>query len=561
MKKSLKFIILIFLFFVIIILVGITYGFYEMVIIGNTNNHSANVNSKKLSVNYTDGTAKMNFKGDYLFPGDTAEKTFTVQNTGDSSANYSIILDNVTNTFTRIQDLRYYLYINNTLVDEGAINNDEMQYLYYKENLAVNSSDSVKFVFKYAETDEVQNEDMNKNLSFRVNIVGDVKTNVNSENNNVVVNLNNSDTLSSYRIYGNSIQDGTPSPSNPVEIENVGDLITDTTDTNYGKYKIPVTVSGKNLFDYENVPFGTNTKTGNGYSRQGYIFLTTYYTLEEYLGQTVTISFDLTVTEDGTFLIYEYQYNGIGIDFRDIQKTMIANTKERISITGEVKQLNNNPSYTDGSIIIYKNADYTGTLKIENIQFELGSTATEYEPYIEPTTTNIYLDEPLRKVGNYADYIDLKEQKIVRNIYEFVMEDQDYNWENWGRVQNYGYRLKIDVPNLKSELNTDQISNYFQTNYVNAYDGIHGYFRINSSKYINLAVDSSVTTSLDSSKINSWFRSKAADGNPVKFNIAMEQEIIKNNNIPALSLHNGTNIIKVGTSTSPSKIELEYYKK
>lgn len=47
--------------------------------------------------------------------------------------------------------------------------------------------------------------------------------------------VSNGQPLADYRIYGNS--------------GGVGDLITDETDLNYGKYKIPVTVSGKNLFD------------------------------------------------------------------------------------------------------------------------------------------------------------------------------------------------------------------------------------------------------------------------------------------------------------------------
>lgn len=34
----------------------------------------------------------------------------------------------------------------------------------------------------------------------------------------------------------------------------------------------------------------------------------------------------------------------------------------------------------------------------------------------ESETKNIYLDEPLRKIGNYADYIDFKTGKVVRNI-------------------------------------------------------------------------------------------------------------------------------------------------
>lgn len=47
-----------------------------------------------------------------------------------------------------------------------------------------------------------------------------------------------------YKIYGNSVQDGTPSPDNPVEVKSVGDLITEGEYS--GKYKIPVVTSGEN---------------------------------------------------------------------------------------------------------------------------------------------------------------------------------------------------------------------------------------------------------------------------------------------------------------------------
>lgn len=58
--------------------------------------------------------------------------------------------------------------------------------------------------------------------------------------------------LRDYKIYGNSVQDGTPTPDNPVEIQSVGDLVTDEADANYGKYKIPIEISGKNLIpEYE----------------------------------------------------------------------------------------------------------------------------------------------------------------------------------------------------------------------------------------------------------------------------------------------------------------------
>ena len=44
--------------------------------------------------------------------------------------------------------------------------------------------------------------------------------------------------LIGYKIYGNSAQDGTPSPESPVDVKSVGDLITDTASAYYGKYRI-----------------------------------------------------------------------------------------------------------------------------------------------------------------------------------------------------------------------------------------------------------------------------------------------------------------------------------
>lgn len=66
---------------------------------------------------------------------------------------------------------------------------------------------------------------------------------------------------------------------------------------------------------------------------------------------------------------------------------------------------------------------------INIIQLEKGITATDYERYgyrIDITATNesntktqkaiVYLDQPLRKVDDYADFIDFFEQKVTRNI-------------------------------------------------------------------------------------------------------------------------------------------------
>lgn len=56
------------------------------------------------------------------------------------------------------------------------------------------------------------------------------------------------------KLYGNSVQDGTPSPDTPIEIQSVGDLVTDETSEYYGKYDIPVTSNDETVHIYLDEP-------------------------------------------------------------------------------------------------------------------------------------------------------------------------------------------------------------------------------------------------------------------------------------------------------------------
>jgi len=171
----------------------------------------------------------------------------------------------------------------------------------------------------------------------------------------------------------------------------------------YGKYKVPAIISGKNLLNTSNA----NTTIVNGvtsYRSNGFYYLsgtntktdatwilpntqntqnTNLPTFE--IGQTYTMSFKGTLPSG----IYA-QLNGV--------KT---STGTQYSI-GSVRN-------TVPSVTFTIDSDYSTTAQLFvgiqgattnvdcnfAIQIEKGSTATSYEPYIEPTTTNIYLDEPI----------------------------------------------------------------------------------------------------------------------------------------------------------------------
>ena len=189
------------------------------------------------------------------------------------------------------------------------------------------------------------------------------------------------DSLINYKIYGNSVQDGTPSSDNPIEVKSVGEY-----DEETEKYKIPVVARGKNLLDYKT--FASRNQS----------------------------SFPLTINDDGSLEYVGNHYIQASCSNLESGKTYSLNAD--IFIDGEVDERVSTWRflYSDGSlsggayigksltvdsekqavsIYVYgKPAGVDYELKMRNIQLEEGE-ATEYEPYHEPVTTNIYLDEPL----------------------------------------------------------------------------------------------------------------------------------------------------------------------
>lgn len=228
-------------------------------------------------------------------------------------------------------------------------------------------------------------------------------------------------------VYGDCFQSQTPSPDNPSEIQSVGDLITDTESEYYHKYKIPITVAGKNLLPYPYI-FTTKTIKGVTFTDNG----------------DGSITVNGTATANATFYLVGKQDNytldkcGLKIGDRYTISKILISGDSIANVYFTANYYNTSDSMKQGALASSNNTA-TSTIKSDfkswgiyllvakgktvnnttiKFQLEKGSSATDYEPYIKPITQNIYLDEPLRKVGDYADYIDFKNQKVVRKVKE-----------------------------------------------------------------------------------------------------------------------------------------------
>lgn len=128
----------------------------------------------------------------------------------------------------------------------------------------------------------------------------------------------------------------------------------------YG-YKVPVVVSGKNLFD--------GIYGANHFSK-----------IEP--DKTITISTKSTGESSITFVYKKSD----GTRFKYTRLLNENETSGSATVT--------TPSEAVG-IGIYAATDYTSQTIAYDTLIEYGDRATDYEPYHEPTTTNIYLDEPI----------------------------------------------------------------------------------------------------------------------------------------------------------------------
>lgn len=181
-------------------------------------------------------------------------------------------------------------------------------------------------------------------------------------------------TLKDYRIYGNT--DGG---------ESVGDLVAE--GEHAGEYKVPMTIEGKNLYNELYTP---GIPTTNKVQYESLYVGNGVFTCSSNIPKTSEISTNLFFLSGNVSSGASSGNNGVS---DGVSRTVR-------SIDGYVTLAYR--GYNDVSPANY------------HVMINEGSTALPYEPYRTPITTNLYLPEQIRKVGNEAEYISHADQKLHR---------------------------------------------------------------------------------------------------------------------------------------------------
>ena len=338
--------------------------------------------------------------------------------------------------------------------------------------------------------------------------------------------------LRDYKIYGNSIQDGTPTPESPVEVQSIGDLVTDAESEYYGKYAVPVKVCGNNLLDETAFGKFTNWKTAEygemagGFNR-----------------------FKVNCKPNTVYTVWLENQNG------NIGFVTVGGSVKTIQASKMWQIQSNEGGYFYFRANVYNQKPLDNLInKIGNIQVIEGAytayTMPPYEPYHKPIATLIYLNEPLRKVGDYSDYIDFKRQKVVRNVTAGILDGSE-EWKSSGK-RFYYYNTNLNIKCLGDTIAGIQ-SNALPSRSWNS-------IRSSGAGIATYNIDNRIDIRADDFWENVSDAKEYMASNPIHYIAPCLTPIDEIIELPTFLTTKGTNIITVDTEVPPSKIIAQYYK-
>ena len=180
------------IFIVLLILVGLTYGYFLTRIQGNTNTKSISVTTANLILEYADVNDEL-ITDSTVVPGKSWTKTFVATNKGNATVTYGVALENIVNTLERKDDLVYTLdckqysktgfsidKTNKTVTGtiSGTCNrvSDETTFpsigtIIVQNEIADDKAQVYTLLVTYKEMNVDQSVDMNKTFSAKANVV------------------------------------------------------------------------------------------------------------------------------------------------------------------------------------------------------------------------------------------------------------------------------------------------------------------------------------------------------------------------------------------------------
>lgn len=375
----------------------------------------------------------------------------------------------------------------------------------------------------------------------------------------------------SLTVAGNTVQDGTPSPETPVEIQGCGDRTANLFNPTVFSFSSSSGLNYELRSDGGIRVYGTKTKDGTWLAIQSSFELSgSYYTPRlSLVVNTANESTEITenrwgvlYTTDSISSTYVNPYGGtIKLSEGETLKSVQFYFTDKIA-TG---------TYVDITIYIMLNEGNTA-LPYEPYGYKVpvrasGKNLSPYEPYHEPEMITIYIDAPLHGNGDVSDAVELDIEKKTATLtrrYGVVSFDGSESWRDGG-----------------GSAETTTVRYMLRHNKYAVCDISHGFAASNYLKLVNTAYTAAayvinaftVTTTdfcvkfdgvktLDEFK--TWLSEQAVAGVPLTVVCQLAKPVTTDisdkidwDSIP--KLWRGTVIITADTTVQPSAITAKYY--
>ena len=212
------------------------------------------------------------------------------------------------------------------------------------------------------------------------------------------------------------------------------------------------------------------------------------------------------------------------------------------------------PNSFIGDVMLSVSANNTdtpqsNTVTVKNIQLELGSTATSYEPYSQGVT--------LRGIGDVKDELNLLTGEVTQNIYQITLtgDESGYGYSTAPSVDtDFHGTLNIRSANLPlNKKLVAPISDRFQ----GALYGANKTWQccIGGSYALHFFIPKTELETSDINGFKNWVKQQYLNGNPIKVAYILEEKSIKTvdlnvvdqdgNTIPKIKSYNGVTHLEV----------------
>ena len=352
-----------------------------------------------------------------------------------------------------------------------------------------------------------------------------------------------------FELSGNSAQGENPSIESPKEIKNSGKY-----DETSGKYVIDVSVTGKNLINVDEM------RNENGYLQSNYVKSTKikpFYVEKDkkYLliakGKSVSNEYS-TIYFGGDDLKYTHT-NTYVISTRIGEYIFDKNKYVKIILTA-------NKTAMITSVIIHGSRLSDDEYEVEKLGlFEMSQSdsidSIVYEPYHQPQTLQLQLDEPLRGIGEYKDVVT--KDGVLRKIKEIVL-DENTGFETYWATLNKTFAFIS--PTIKDATVINFTPNRLLCNYFKALpdsfdrtdEEVCTLF--NRRFHVRFLKERNIDTV---EKLKEWLKQ-----NPIKIQYLLQEPVTEQfeNSLENLHANNGTTVISVDSGEVETGIKLTYRK-